>query len=365
MAGYILRRLLLIIPTLWIILTLNFFIVQAAPGGPVDQAMATARGIDASAMDRVSGANQADVQTLEPGASGQSDSAYQGAKGLDPEVIAEIEKRFGFDKPLMERYTDLLWDYLRFDFGDSFFKSGSVLELIGEAMPVSISLGLWSTLILYLVSIPLGISKALRSGSSYDRWTSAVISLAYAIPSFLIGILLIILFASGAYFDWFPLRGLYSENFDELSLGEKIADYFWHLALPLTANVIGGFATLTLITRNSFLDEISKQYVMTAKAKGLTERKVLYNHVFRNAMLIIVSGFPAAFVAIFFTSSFLLEIIFSLEGIGLLGFEAIVQRDYPIIFATLYIFTLIGLLTSLITDLSYNWIDPRIDFERR
>jgi microcin C transport system permease protein len=360
MAAYILRRLLLIIPTLWVIITINFLIIQTAPGGPVEQAMAQTMGLEGEALDRITSANRAEVKI-----EGEATSDYRGAKGLDPEVIAEIEKRYGFDKPLGERYWNMLVDYLTFDFGDSFFKSGSVMELVVDAMPVSISLGLWSTLIIYLISIPLGISKALHNGHLFDRWTSTVISLAYAIPGFLFAILLVILFAGGTYLDWFPLRGLVSDNWDELSWPNRIVDYFWHIALPVIANVISGFATLTLLTKNSFLDEIGKQYVMTARAKGLTDREVLYGHVFRNAMLIIISGFPAAFISIFFTGALLIEVIFSLNGLGLLGYEAINQRDYPVVFSTLYVFTLLGLLMALITDLTYTWVDPRIDFEKR
>ncbi|MBK8972780.1 MAG: microcin C ABC transporter permease YejB [Hahellaceae bacterium] len=360
MAAYILRRLLLIIPTLWAIITINFLIIQAAPGGPVEQAMAQQMGVQGSALDRITSANRSETS-----GGAQPQGEYRGAKGLDPEVIAEIEKRYGFDKPVSERYWDMILDYLTFDFGDSFFKSGSVIDLVAEAMPVSISLGLWSTLIIYLISIPLGISKALHNGHLFDRWTSSIISLAYAIPGFLFAILLIILFAGGTYLNWFPLRGLVSDNWETLSWADKITDYFWHIALPVTANVISGFATLTLLTKNSFLDEIGKQYVMTAKAKGLTPSEVLYRHVFRNAMLLIISGFPAAFIAIFFTGSLLIEVIFSLNGLGLLGFEAINQRDYPVVFSTLYIFTLLGLIMALITDLTYTWVDPRIDFESR
>ncbi|AZZ91782.1 microcin C ABC transporter permease YejB [Hahella sp. KA22] len=360
MAAYIIRRLLLMIPTLWAIITINFFVIQTAPGGPVEQAMAQSMGLEGERLDRITGANQGDVQSQ-----AAESSQYRGARGLDPEIIAEIEKRFGFDKPIHERYWDMLKSYIMFDFGDSLFKSGSVVDLVLERMPVTISIGLWSTLLIYMISIPLGISKALRHGHQFDRWTSTVLSIAYAIPGFLFAILLVILFAGGTYFDWFPLRGLVSDNWDTLSWPDKILDYFWHMALPITANVIGGFATLTLLTKNSFLDEINKQYVMTAKAKGLTQSRVLYKHVFRNAMLIVISGFPAAFVSIFFTGALLIEVIFSLEGLGLLGFEAIMQRDYPIVFSTLYVFTLIGLLISLLTDLTYTWVDPRIDFEKR
>lgn len=361
MAAYILRRLLLIVPTLWAILTINFFIIQTAPGGPVERALAEARGLESEALDRISNANRGDLQS----SASSERSEYRGAVGLDPEIIAEIEARYGFDKPLSERYWTMLWEYLTFDFGDSLFKSGSVIDLIIESLPVSISLGLWSTLLIYLISIPLGIAKALRNGHTFDRWTSTLLSIAYAIPGFLFAILLVILFAGGTYFDWFPLRGIVSENWDELSWGDRILDYFWHITLPVLATVIGSFATMTLLTKNSFLDEISKQYVLTARAKGLTEKEVLYGHVFRNAMLIIIAGFPGAFISIFLTGSVLIEVIFSLEGIGLLGYEAITQRDYPVVFSTLYIFTLLGLLIALISDLTYTWVDPRIDFEGR
>ena len=361
MAAYILRRLLLIIPTLWAIITLNFFIVQIAPGGPVEQAMAQAIGIHNQVSDRISSANQQDVALL----SEPAQSQYQGARGLSPQVVAQIKARFGFDQPLHVRYVQMLKQYLLFDFGDSLFKNGSVIELIVERLPVSISLGLWTTLIVYWVSIPLGIHKARRHGSRFDRATSTLLSLTYAIPGFLFAIVLVILFAGGSYLSWFPLRGLVSEHWSTLPWYQQILDYLWHMTLPILASVIGGFASLTLLTKNSFLDEMTKQYVLTARAKGLSERAVLYGHVFRNAMLIIIAGFPAAFIAIFFSSSLLIEIIFSLEGLGLLGFEAVTQRDFPLIFATLYIFTLIGLLLSLLSDLTYTWVDPRIDFESR
>ncbi|MGL5221467.1 MAG: microcin C ABC transporter permease YejB, partial [Plesiomonas shigelloides] len=295
----------------------------------------------------------------------KTDTSYRGSRGLDPEVIAEIKTRFGFDKPLHERYFTMLWDYLRFDFGNSLFKGGSVISLIVDRMPVSISIGLWSTLIIYLISIPLGIRKAVYHGSRFDIWTSSLVIIGNAIPGFLFAILLIVLFAGGSYFDWFPLRGLVSPDFASLPWYGKIADYFWHLVLPITATVIGGFATLTMLTKNSFLDEIRKQYVVTARAKGLTESKVLYKHVFRNAMLLIIAGFPAAFISMFFTGSMLIEVMFSLEGLGLLGFEATMQRDYPVMFGTLYIFTLLGLLLGILSDITYTLVDPRIDFEAR
>ena len=373
MGSYILRRLLLIIPTLWAIITVNFFIVQVAPGGPVDQAIAQARGIESNmAMERISGTGQMEAGKNVGDASGNnmdsSDAAgtpYRGARGLDPETIAEIEKRYGFDKPIHIRYFNMLKSYLLFDFGDSLFKGRSVIGLVVERMPVSISLGIWTTLLVYLISIPLGIRKAVRDGTRFDRWTSAVVVFGNAVPSFLFAILLIVLFAGGSFMKIFPLRGLISTNWKDLSFGMKILDYFWHLVLPLTAMLIGGFASLTLLTKNSFMDEIGKQYVMTARAKGLTEKKILFGHVFRNAMLIIIAGFPGAFIGMLFTSSVIIETIFSLNGLGLLGFEAVMQRDYPVMFGTLFIFTLLGLVLGLISDLMYTVIDPRIDFEKR
>jgi microcin C transport system permease protein len=359
MLAYIVRRLLLIIPTLLGILLINFIIVQAAPGGPVEQMIAKLEGFDAAsggATARVSGGG---------GEVAMAGSNYRGAQGLDPELVAEIEKMYGFDKSAPERFWLMISSYAQLDFGESFFRDASVIELILEKMPVSISLGLWSTLITYLISIPLGIAKATRHGSAFDIWTSSAIIIGYAIPAFLFAILLIVLFAGGSYWDWFPLRGLTSGNFDELSLGGKILDYFWHLALPVTALVIGNFATLTLLTKNSFLDEIGKQYVVTARAKGLTDHRVLYGHVFRNAMLIVVAGFPAAVLGIFFAGSMLIEVIFSLDGLGLLGFESIVNRDYPVVFGTLFIFSLFGLVAKLVSDLMYTLIDPRIDFDSR
>ena len=359
MLAYIVRRLLLIVPTLLGILLINFIIVQAAPGGPVEQMIAKLEGFDAAsggATARVSGGG---------GEVSVAGSNYRGAQGLDPELMAEIEKMYGFDKSAPERFWLMIKSYAQLDFGQSFFRDASVVDLILEKMPVSISLGLWSTLITYLISIPLGIAKATRHGSAFDVWTSSAIIVGYAIPAFLFAILLIVLFAGGSYWDWFPLRGLTSGNFDELSLGGKILDYFWHLALPVTALVIGNFATLTLLTKNSFLDEIGKQYVVTARAKGLTDNRVLYGHVFRNAMLIVVAGFPSAFLGIFFAGSMLIEVIFSLDGLGLLGFESIVNRDYPVVFGTLFIFSLFGLVAKLLSDLMYTLIDPRIDFDSR
>jgi len=355
MPAYIFRRLLLMIPTLLGILLLNFIIIQAAPGGPVEQMIAKLEGLDTSATSRIAGATSSNEAS-----SGSSN--YRGAQGLDPDLISQIEKMYGFDKPAYIRFWQMLKNYVTFDFGTSFFRDVAVTSLIIEKMPVSISLGLWSTLIAYLVSIPLGIKKALTHGSKFDVATSFIVIIGYAVPAFLFAILLIVLFASGNYFNFFPLRGLTSNNFDELSMLGKIADYFWHLTLPITAMVIGNFATLTLLTKNSFLDEIGKQYVITAKAKGLSDTAVLYKHVFRNAMLIIIAGFPASFIGIFFTGSLLIEVIFSLDGLGLLGFEAAITRDYPVVFGTLFIFTLAGLIIKLISDVTYTLVDPRIDF---
>jgi microcin C transport system permease protein len=359
MPAYILRRLLLILPTLFGILLINFVIVQAAPGGPVEQMIAKLEGFDAAAggaTGRISGGGS-EVS------SGHSN--YRGGQGLDPELVAEIEKMYGFDKSAPERFWLMLKNYAQLDFGESFFRNAKVTDLIVEKMPVSISLGLWSTLIMYLVSIPLGIAKATRHGSAFDVWTSSAIIVGYAIPAFLFAILLIVLFAGGSYWAWFPLRGLTSNDFDELSWGGKLLDYFWHLVLPVSALVIGNFATLTLLTKNSFLDEINKQYVVTARAKGLSRARVLYGHVFRNAMLLIIAGFPSAFIGMFFTGSLMIEVIFSLDGLGLLSFESALNRDYPVVFGSLFIFTLLGLLVKLIGDLTYSLVDPRIDFESR
>ncbi len=355
MASYVLRRLLLMIPTLLGILLLNFVIVQAAPGGPIDQLMARFEGLDAGASTRLD-MGGAEIVTRDES---------RGSRGIDPQFIEQLEAQFGFDRPAHERFFQLVGDYARFDFGDSFFRDRPVVALIIERLPVSISLGLWSTLLVYLISIPLGIRKALRHGSRFDLWSSSLVIVGYAIPGFLFAILLIVLFAGGSYWDLFPLRGLTSPDFDQLSAWGKVVDYFWHLALPVTALTIGSFATLTMLTKNSFLDEIHKQYVLTARAKGASDRQVLYGHVFRNAMLIIIAGLPAALVGIFFTGSLLIEVIFSLEGLGLLGFEAVMQRDYPVIFGTLFLYTLIGLILKLISDLTYVWVDPRIDFETR
>jgi microcin C transport system permease protein len=374
MAAYILRRLLLIIPTIFGIILLNFIIVQAAPGGPVEQMIAKAQGLGADATARISGdsggevganLNQQFENTQGAGSGSSSQSKYRGAQGLPPEFIAEMEKQFGFDKPAYERFLMMIGNYLRFDFGESYYRDVSVIDLIIEKLPVSISLGLWSTLIIYLISIPLGIKKAMKDGERFDIWSSGVIFVGYAIPSFLFAILLIILFAGGRYFDWFPLRGLTSDGFEDMTLIGQMIDYAWHMVLPVAAMVVSGFAGLTMLTKNSFLDEIGKQYVLTARAKGLAERRVLYGHVFRNAMLIVIAGFPSAFMAIFFTGSLLIEVIFSLDGLGLLGFESTINRDYPVMFGTLFIFTLMGLVLKLVSDLTYVWVDPRINFDSR
>ncbi|MBN9458565.1 MAG: microcin C ABC transporter permease YejB [Bosea sp.] len=360
MLSYIARRLALMVPTLFGILLVSFVIVQFAPGGPVERVISQLQNPNSGAADRVGGGQGGDA-----GAQGGEASAYRGAQGLDPAFIKELEKQFGFDKPAPERFWKMLTDYARFDFGRSYFRGAPVLQLIKEKLPVSISLGLWMTLLSYAISIPLGIRKAVKEGSRFDTWTSAVVIVGYAIPSFLFAILLIVLFAGGSFWQIFPLRGLTSDNWSDLSLVGKVKDYLWHICLPVTAMALGAFATSTLLTKNSFLDEIRKQYVLTARMKGLSERGVLYGHVFRNAMLIVIAGFPGAFVSALFAGSLLIETIFSLDGLGLLSFEAIVNRDYPIVFANLYIFSLIGLLVHLITDLTYSWVDPRIDFETR
>jgi len=361
MLNYIARRLALMVPTLFGILLISFVIVQFAPGGPVERIISQLNNPNSGAAERVGGGSGGDAgaQAMD-GA-----SAYRGAQGLDPAFIKELEKQFGFDKPAPERFLKMLKDYATFDFGRSYFRDAPVLQLIKEKLPVSITLGLWMTLLSYAISIPLGIRKAVKDGSRFDTWTSAVVIIGYAIPSFLFAILLIVLFAGGSFWQIFPLRGLTSENWAQLSLIGKIGDYLWHIALPVLAMALGAFATSTLLTKNSFLDEIRKQYVLTARMKGLSERGVLYGHVFRNAMLIVIAGFPGAFVHALFAGSLLIETIFSLDGLGLLSFEAIVNRDYPVVFANLYIFSLIGLLVHLITDLTYAWVDPRIDFESR
>ena len=362
MMGYVVRRVLLMGPTLLGILLINFIIIQAAPGGPVEQlvvqltspAGSGAAGRMGAAGDLGGGASVASAQ-----------SAYRGAQGIDPELLAEINKQFGFDKPPVERFWLMLKQYARFDFGTSFFRDTPVLTLIKDKLPVSISLGLWTTLILYLVSIPLGIRKAVEDGTQFDVWSSTVVVVGQAIPGFLFAVLLLILFAGGSYVQWFPLRGIVSDGWASMPWGMKILDYLWHMVLPVTAMVIGGFASLTLLTKNSFIEEISKQYVMTARAKGLSERKVLYGHVFRNAMLIVIASFPAVFISIFFGGSLIIETIFSLDGLGRLAYESAIQRDYPVVFGTLYVFGLLGLIVGLLSDLTYVWIDPRIDFESR
>jgi microcin C transport system permease protein len=367
MLAYIARRLLLMIPTILGIMLIAFVIIQFAPGGPVERIIAQLQGQDANATSRISGGGSdiGGAGQAPGGAADVSSSRYRGAQGLDPQFIKQLEVQFGFDKPAPERFLKMLWDYARFDFGKSYFRDISVLQLIKEKLPVSISLGLWMTILSYAISIPLGIRKAVKDGSSFDIWTSAVVIVGYAIPGFLFAILLIVLFAGGSFWQIFPLRGLTSENWALLPWYERIADYFWHLVLPITAMALGAFATSTLLTKNSFLDEIRKQYVLTARMKGLSEGQVLYGHVFRNAMLIVIAGFPGAFIGAFFAGSLLIETIFSLDGLGLLSFESIVNRDYPVVFANLYIFSLMGLVVNLISDLTYTWIDPRIDFETR
>ena len=371
MLAYIVRRLLLIVPTLLGIMVINFAVIQFAPGGPVEQVIAQLSGDAVGATARIGGSSGSETGAGQSGgqaataAGNAATSKYRGAQGLDPEFIADLERQFGFDKPVHERFLLMIGNYIRLDFGESYFRDRRVVDLVLDKMPVSISLGLWTTLLVYFISIPLGIAKAVRDGSRFDIWTSGAIIFGYAIPSFLFAVLLIVLFAGGSYLDWFPLRGLTSENWADLSWPARIADYFWHITLPILAMVIGGFAGLTMLTKNSFLDQINMQYVVTARAKGLAERRVLYGHVFRNAMLIVVAGFPSAFVGILFTGSLLIEIIFSLDGLGLLGFEAVINRDYPIMFGSLFFFTLLGLVMNLIGDLMYVIIDPRIDFETR
>ncbi|HEY4136104.1 MAG TPA: microcin C ABC transporter permease YejB [Alphaproteobacteria bacterium] len=365
MLAYVIRRLLLIIPTLFGIMVINFAIVQFAPGGPVEQMVAQVRGTAVDATSRVSNTGSGDSAARPGNPAFSNNSNYRGAQGLDPKLVAEIEQLYGFDKPAYERFWLMMKQYVRLDFGRSFFRDRSVIDLVLEKMPVSISLGLWTTLLIYLISVPLGIAKAVRDGSAFDIWTSAVVIVGNAIPSFLFAILLVVLFAGGSYWGWFPLRGLTSTGWDAMSWPDRILDYFWHLTLPLTALVIGSFASLTMLTKNSFLEEINKQYVLTARAKGLSENRVLYGHVFRNAMLIVVAGFPSALLGILFTGALLIEIIFSLDGLGLLGYESVINRDYPVVFGTLFFFSLIGLLFSLIRDITYMLVDPRIDFEAR
>lgn len=363
MISYIIRRLLLIIPTLFAIMLVNFLIVQIVPGGPIERILAQLDRSSVSATARVSG--EGGEFAAGGGSGGSSGGGYRGAQGLPPEFIEQLERQFGFDKPLHERFLLMMRNFAVFDFGKSYYRDRSVTELVLDKMPVSISLGLWTTLLVYLISIPLGISKAVRDGTRFDIVTSTVVVIGNAVPSFLFAILLIVVFAGGQYMDWFPLRGLHSDNWEQLSGFDQLKDYLWHIALPVFALVIGGFASLTILTKNSFLDEIGKQYVVTARAKGLSEGRVLYGHVFRNAMLIVIAGFPAAFISILFTGALLIEVIFSLDGLGLLGFEAAINRDYPVMFGTLYFFTLLGLVMGLVADLTYAFVDPRIDFEAR
>ena len=357
MLSYIFRRLILIVPTLVGIMCINFFLVQFVPGGPIEQIISDLEK-NSSFLDSIGGGSQ-EVKTSD------ELESYKGSVGLPKDFIDELEAQFGFDKPLWERFFSMMYDYITFDFGDSYFRSISVIELIIEKMPVSISLGLWTTLLAYMISIPLGIRKALLDGSSFDNWTSTLIIIGYSIPGFLFAIFLLVLFAGGSYLQLFPIRGLVSSNFENMSFFGQIKDYFWHIALPVIASTVSAFATLTLLTKNSFLDEIKKQYVITARSKGLSDQRVLYGHVFRNAMLIIIAGFPGLFISVFFGSSLIIETIFSLDGLGRLGFEAAVSRDYPVVFGTLYIFGLLGLVVGLLSDLMYVWVDPRIDFEKR
>ncbi|MEJ5218977.1 microcin C ABC transporter permease YejB [Cognatishimia sp. D5M38] len=357
MGAYILRRLLFVIPTLFGIMVINFTLTQFVPGGPIEQIIAQAQG-GGDVFEAISGGGSEVAESA-------GNDRYVGARGLPQEFIDELEREFGFDKPPVERFFTMIWNYMQFDFGESYFRKIGVFELVLEKMPVSITLGLWSTLIAYIVSIPLGIRKAVKDGTPFDTWTSGAIIIGYAIPGFLFAILLVVLFAGGSYWRIFPLRGLVSSGWEDLSLYGKIIDYFWHITLPVLASTISAFATLTLLTKNSFLDEIKKHYVMTARAKGLSESRVLYGHVFRNAMLIVIAGFPAVFIGVFFGGSLIIETIFSLDGLGRLGFEAAVARDYPVIFGTLFVFGLIGLVVGILSDLMYVFIDPRIDFERR
>ena len=366
MTSYILRRLILIIPTLFGIILINFFLIQFVPGGPIEQILAELQGKNNVFESIAGGSENNNLNNDFQNNQGNSFSEkYIGARGLPDDFIIELEKQFGFDKPPIERFFKMIWSYICFDFGESYFRSISVFDLVIEKLPVSISLGLWTTLLAYFISIPLGIKKAVNDGSRFDTWTSGAIIVGYAIPGFLFAILLLVLFSGGSYLQIFPIRGLTSDNWDTLSASGKVLDYFWHITLPVIASSIAGFATLTLLTKNSFLDEINKQYVLTAKAKGLSEKKVLYSHIFRNAMLIVIAGFPGAFLSVFFGASLIIETIFSLDGLGRMGFEATVARDYPVIFATLYVFGLIGLLIGILSDLMYVWIDPRIDFESR
>ena len=366
MVAYLIKRILLIFPTLFGIMLISFAIVQFAPGGPVERVIAQLTGNDVGATSRISGGGDG-ITGAAPAATAGADisSKYRGAQGLDPEFIKELERQFGFDKPAHERFFLMMSNYLTFNFGNSYYRDTSVLELIVEKMPVSISLGIWMVVLTYLISIPLGIRKAVHDGEAFDTWTSGVLVIGYALPGFMVGVFLLVLFAGGSFFQWFPTRGLSSDNWDQLSWIGKTLDYFWHLALPLIALAIGAFTQLTFLTKNSFIDEIRKQYVLTARSKGLKESQVLYGHVFRNAMLIIIAGFPSAFIFAFFSGSLLIETIFSLDGLGLLGFESIINRDYPVVFATLFIFSLLGMVVQLVTDFIYTLVDPRIDFESR
>jgi microcin C transport system permease protein len=365
MATYLLKRLLLIIPTLFGIMLFSFVIIQFAPGGPVERMIAQLMGHNSSIAERMGGTGGDAGAQLGAGAADAVSSKYRGAQGLDPEFIKSLEKQFGFDKPAHERFFMMIKNFATFNFGKSYYRDTPVLQLIKEKLPVSISLGIWMTLLTYLISIPLGIRKAVNDGTPFDSWTSAVLVVGYAIPGFLFAVLLLILFAGSSFFQWFPSRGLYSDNWDQLSMFAKIRDYFWHLTLPMIAMAVGSFTAMTFLTKNSFLDEIRKQYVVAARAKGLTESQVLYGHVFRNAMLLVISGFPAAFISAFFSGSLLIETIFSLDGLGLLSFESIEKRDYPVVFANLYIFSLVGLIVGIVTDFVYTLVDPRIDFETR
>ena len=356
MTAYILRRLLLMIPTLLGVMAVTFVVIQFVPGGPVEQMISLlehrgqAGGVMGGGGEIASG--------------GSSAGLYRGNRGVDPEQIAALRQLYGFDRPPLERFIRMIGNYLRFDFGESYYHHKRVVDLVIEKMPVSISLGLWTFLLTYLVSIPLGIRKAVQHGSHFDAWTSTVVLVGYSIPGFVLGILFIVLLGGGSFWDVFPMRGLVSDHWETLSWPMRIADYLWHIALPVTASVVGSFAVMTMLTKNSFLEELSKQYVLTARAKGLSERGVLYRHVFRNAMIPLVTGFPGSFVAAFFSGSLLIETIFSLDGLGLLGYESVINRDYPVVMATLYFFTLLGLLTKLLTDLTYVLVDPRISFER-
>lgn len=368
MGHYILRRLLLIIPTILGIMTVTFILVQFTPGGPVETIMARMQGIGDVAASRMLLSEVQDRQKAngnKPAAVVAHNSKYRASEGMDPKFVQDLKKQFGFDKPPLTRYFKMLWDYARFDFGNSFFKGRTVLQLIGDALPVSASLGFWQLLISYLIAIPLGIKKAVRDGSRFDVWTSTVIVIGYAIPPFLFGMILLVLFAGGSFFNWFPLSHMVSDGFADMSLGHKILDYFWHLALPITATVLSGFATTTFLTKNCFLEEIRKQYVMTARAKGVAQRDILYKHVFRNAILVVIAGFPNAFITAFFSGAILIETTFSLNGLGLLGYDAVVTRDYPVVFGTLFIFSLLGLVCNLLADIACTMIDPRIDFDKR